>query len=296
VDLRSSTMSAARPLFRFVQLEYPWPLGPPDGRYLLRDPGAAERSEPEYVVVIATLGAPQRRALARRRSRRRAPPEPTPTAVATGRATVIDVGEPFGDDGEASRWLAHAGEPELEAGLAVLNRALHAFRLISADPHLHPVGRRHALAARVGFGDGEQVADGRWTDARELTSGRGRQSRAKVLQPQARLAAVLGGRERLLVAEELALRARVDLEQGRDREAALQVLVALDAALAELQVDPAAAALADRLEQLRAERDIIAHAAQSALAGPLPGPTREAVEGTLQRIEAALRARAVANA
>ena len=117
-----------------------------------------------------------------------------------------------------------------------------------------------------------------------------------MLQPQARLAAVLGGRERALVCEELVLRARLDLDSGRDREAALQVLVGLDAALAELQGDPAAAPLGERLDELRAHREAIAHAAQEALAGPLSASQRQAVERTLQRIEAALRARAVMNA
>ena len=205
---------------------------------------------------------------------------------------MVDVGGPLRDEAEGKRWLSGAGEPELDAGIAVLNRALRAFRLVSADPHLHPVGRRQALAARLGYGHGEQVADGQWTDARELTLTRRRQSRAKALQPQARLAAVLGGRESVLVTEELVLRARVDLEQGRGREAALQVLVALDAALAELQVDRSAEALAERLEELRAAREATARAAQSALAGPLPPSDREAVVRTLGRIEAALRARA----
>ena len=62
-----------------------------------------------------------------------------------------------------------------------------------------------------------------------------------MLRPQARLAAVLNGRERPLACEELTLRARLDLDHGREREAALQVLVALDAALAELAADPQAA-------------------------------------------------------
>jgi hypothetical protein len=279
-----------------VQLEYPWPLGPPDGRYLLRRSGESEGSEPAHVLVLATLGAPRRGLVARRRSRPRAAPEPEPAAVATGRATVIDVGAPLGDDNDARRWLARAGEPELEAGIGVLNQALRAFRLVSADPDLHSVGRGQALVARLGFGHGEQVADGHWTDARELIGKRRRQSRAKVLQPQARLAAVLGGREPLLVTEELALRARVDLEQDRDREAALQVLVALDAALAEFQIDRASSVLEERLEELRARRDAVARAAQSALAGPLPATDREAVEMTLARIEAALRARAAAHA
>jgi hypothetical protein len=216
--------------------------------------------------------------------------------VATGKATVIDVAEPLADVSEAQRWLQGAGETDLEAGIAVLNEALHAFRVVTVNPHLFPVGRRQALVARLGFGDGEQVAEGHWSDARELLESTKREPRAKVLQPQARLAAVLGGRERALVCEELVLRARLDLDSGRDREAALQVLVGLDAALAELQGDPAAPTLRERLDELRGHRDAIARAAQAALAGPLPAAEQEAVERALHRIEAALRARAVVNA
>jgi hypothetical protein len=279
----------------FAQVEYPWRFGPPDGRYLLRSPGAMPDATPSHVLVLATLGAPERRSLLARR-KRDAPPEPEPTPVATGRATVIDVGQPFRGDGEARAWLQRAGEEELAAALAVLNRALHAFRLVTADPYLQPVGRRQALVARLGFGAGEQVADGLWSEARELTADPRRQPRAKVLQPQARLAAVLAGRERALACEELALRARLDLNQGRDREATLQVLVALDAAVAELQAEPTADTLGKRIDELRAQRGAIAAAAQTALAGPLPAADKEAVAFALNRIEAALRARAVANA
>lgn len=288
-------MTTGRPLFHFVQVEYPWPLGPQDGRYLLRRPEDPEQDKPTHVLVLATLGARERRRLPRR-SKRRAQPEPEPALVPTGRATVIDVGRPLQDDAEARRWLVSAGEPELEAGIAVLNRALHAFRQASADPYLYPVSRRQALVARVGFGVGEEVAHGNWTEARELILPGRRQRRAKVLQPQARLAAMMGGREPVLVSEELALRARVDLDQDRDREAALQLLVALDAALAELQGDPSSTMLAERLEELRSQREAITRAGQSALAGPLPPADREAVAFTLARLEAALRARAVAKA
>ena len=91
-------------LFRFAQVEVPWPLGPPDGRYLLRaaeSPGA----DPDHVVVFATLGAPERRRLAARRRARDAPPEPEPAPVSTGRATVIDVAQPFAGDEAAAAWL-----------------------------------------------------------------------------------------------------------------------------------------------------------------------------------------------
>ncbi len=289
-------MSASKPLFRFVQVEYPWPLGPTDGRYLLRHPDDPIDAHPAHVLVIATLGATERR---RRlsKSKHNAQPEPEPTPVATGRATVIDVGEPFELEGDATAWLRRAGESDLEAGITVLNRALHAFRLVTADPYMQPVGRQQAIVARVGFGAGEQVAEGLWTQARELLPARRRrQPRATVLQPQARLAAVLGGRERPLACEELTLRARLDLDHGRDREAALQVLVALDAALAELAADPTGGALSDRLEELRGQREAINAAAQTALGAPLSAAEREAVALTLSRIEAAFRARAVANA
>jgi hypothetical protein len=227
---------------------------------------------------------------------RQAEVEPEPSPVTTGRATIVDVGDPLDDTEAARRWLERAGEEHLAAGIAVLNRALHAFRLVSADPLLREVGRDQALVARIGFGAGEQVADGLWTEARELLRTEPRSSRTKVLQPQARLAAILNGREQPLACEELALRARLDLGAGRTREAALQVLIALDAALAELSIDPGAPVLRERLGELREQRDGVALAAQAALGGPLSPADLQAVEFTLSRIEAALRARAVANA
>ncbi len=282
-------------MFRFSQVEYPWTLGPPDGRYLFRRPGDPADAAPSHVLVLATLGAPERRRLLAKR-KRQVETEPGPTPVPTGRATVIDAGQPFASEAEARAWLGSAGERDLDDGIDVLNRALHAFRLVTADPYLHAVGREHALVARLGFGAGEQVVDGLWTDARELVMTASRNPRAKVLQPQARLAAVLGGRERALACEELALRARLDLDHDPEREAALQLLVALDAAVAELQGEPTAPALADRLAELREHREAVAEAAQGALAGSLSEDGRREVEFTLSRIEAALRARAVANA
>jgi hypothetical protein len=246
------------------------------------------------VLVLATLGASERRRRPSQRKRRPAAPEPDPTLVATGRATIIDVGAPFVEEHQARAWLARAGEDDLDAGIEVLNRALHAFRVVTANAYLNAVSREQALVARIGFGVGEQVADGQWSDASELVATTARQRRIRALQPQARLAAVLGGRERALACQELALRARLDLDQGRAREAALQLLVALDAALAELATDPTADVLAERIAELRGHREGVIRVAQAALAGQLDGASRELVESSLGRIEAALRARAVA--
>jgi len=214
--------------------------------------------------------------------------------VETTRATVVEVGEPLRSPEEAAAWLAGAGEPELAAGLSVLNRALHAHRLAQADPQVHGIGRRDALVARLGYGAGEEVADGQWTDARELIDAGPRRRRSRIPAAQARLAALLTGRHAPLACEELALRARLDLDEGRAREAALQVLVALDAALAELPDDPAAPALVERLEELRGLHDGVGAAAAAALAGTLGAPERDATALALGRIEAALRARAAA--
>ena len=248
------------------------------------------------MLVLATLGASERRTRRARRKKIKVQPEPEPALVPTGRATIVSVGERFADERQAAAWLSAAGEAELDADVAVLNRALHAFRLAISDPYLGPVARRQALVARIGYGAGEQVADGLWTEARELIAGTARRRRARTLQPQARLAAVLSGREHALACQELALRARLDLDHGRDREAALQVRVALDAAIAELARDPTGPVLADRLDELRAQRVPIADAAQTALSGGLSPDDRETVAFTLGRIEAALRARAAANA
>jgi hypothetical protein len=214
--------------------------------------------------------------------------------VATTRATIVDVEDPLDGPERAAAWLRAAGETELAGGLAVLNRALHAYRLATADPLVHGVRRADALVARLGYGGGEQVADGLWTDARELIDPGPRRRRSRVPAAQARLAALLTGRLLAPACEELALRARLDLDEGREREAALQLRIALDAALAELPADPAATALAERLDELRSLHKGVVAAGQHALDGPPPPADRETVAFALGRLEAALRARAVA--
>ena len=202
--------------------------------------------------------------------------------IETTRATIVDVGAPLPDREQAAAWLGRAGEPELADDLVVLNRVLHAHRLAAADPRAHGVARSDALVARIGYGAGEEVADGLWTDARELIDPGPRRRRSRIPAAQARLAALLTGRERTLACEELALRARLDLDEGRDREANLQVRIAFEAALAELPADRAAKALTERIDELRA------------LSATLAAADRDELSLALARLEAALRARAAA--
>jgi hypothetical protein len=182
------------------------------------------------------------------------------------------------------------GEASLLDGLAVLNRALQAYRLINADPWVRTVGRGQALVARVGYGAGEEVADGRWTAARELPFLAARRGRRRaLLEPQAALAAVLGGRADVLACEELALRARLDLDEGRSREAALQLGLALEAALSELMGERGTPALTARVNELRELQPGVEGAAAAALAGGLSSEQLAVVAHALGRLEAALR-------
>jgi hypothetical protein len=279
--------------FRFVQFEFAWALGPEPGRYSIREHlGEGVR----WILVLRTLGAPERRLLpGRRRRAREAAPDPSPVPVVTSRATLVDT---VALDGvtAADAWLRDADLDTLASeAVARLNRVLHAQRIATADPWTREVALSRALVVRVGYGDGERVADGRWQRARELMpsspGSTGGHLRRTALRPQERLAAVLAGRDPVLACEELVLRARGDWDAGRLREAALQLGVALDAALAELEPWRELDGLSERLDELRGLRASVQAAASAALQGGLEEAQIAAVVAALGRVEAALRAR-----
>jgi len=276
--------------FRFVQLEYPWALGPEPGRHTIRERLA---DPPRHILVLAVLGAPQRRLLSLRRRARDAPPDPEPAPVLTTRATLVDT-QALDDARAAEAWLGAADLDALAAdALLRLNRVLHAHRIATADPYAREVALAQALVVRVGYGAGEQVADGRWDRAREPARGRAGllHPALAALRPQERLTAVLAGRDALLACEELALRVRADLYAGREREAALGLGVTLDAALAELEPWREQAALGARLAELNERRDDVRAVVAAALQGGLSQAQVDVVRAVLARVEAALRAR-----
>lgn len=274
-----------------MQFEFPWALGPPDGRYVVRE---APDGPPTHVLVLKTLGAPERRRLRDRRGRT-ATPQPDPALVTTARATVIEA-EPAASAAEAERWLASADETTSAGALTQVAAAVRAHRLAAVDPAVHEPALAQALIVRAGYGAGQQVAEGRWTEARELPPVvPARRRRSIALQPQERLAALLGGQAHALACEELALRARHDIDHGQLREGALQLRTAIDAALAELPGRLTSPGLTARLETLAAARESVTVLADDALGGVLPPETSDVLTRALELLEAALRARAASD-
>jgi hypothetical protein len=244
------------------------------------------------VLVIGGFDAPRR---LRRRARRA---DPGPMSVELTRATVIGA-TPLGELEEADEWLARAsGDDRARVtgeALELLNRAVAGHRVASADPWVADADLTHALVCRVGYGSGEQVAEGDWESAVELPLPGPPSSRSLILSPQERLAALLSGRDAALACEELALRARGDLDHGRPREAALQLAIALDTGLAELEAWRGQGEMERRLEELDGRREAVARAARAALDGALDESHVEDVTSALARLEAALRERQVAS-
>jgi hypothetical protein len=231
------------------------------------------------VLVLGTLGAPERHWLRDRRPREldTVVPEPVPTS----RASVVS-SEPFESREAATAWLdelrrdSDARDAELGRALAILNRALRAQRAAAADPYVSDVSEDRALVVRLGYGTGPALADGRFGEALELPRAGARRVKRSMEAPEERFAALLGGRETPLTAEELVLRARADLDAGRAREAALQARVAIEALIAETGTDT-----------LDDKREAVIAAAAAALAGQRP----EGVADAVAAMEALLRRR-----
>jgi hypothetical protein len=186
------------------------------------------------VLIVEELGAPRPK---RRAGRRSKPVEPgDPEEIPVTRVTIT--GDRLGDPAEGTAWLKEmmgsggAGADEVRAATRIVNRALSALRAAARDPLVQDIGATRALTVRLGHGTGDELADGRWSEARELA--RPRRGRLDDVDPQSRVAAVLAGRDEVHPAETLMLRARLDVQQGRRAEA----LYGLRAARAALQEEP----------------------------------------------------------
>jgi hypothetical protein len=292
-------------LFGFVQFDFAGRLPLADGRYLAgtAEPGASDEvPEGDYVLVLKTIGTPPAPGRRRRRGRSAAV-EPEPAPLSLTRVTAIRAHSPHADQGEAARWLDEACEAEdtievlAEEAIAPLNRALHAHAVAAADPQGRKLSAEDAERVLIGYGSGEETADSRFTDARQVdltprASSR-RRRREEELRPQERVAGVLRGRERLDACETLLLRARADLDAGREREAALQLRIGLEALLVELEGAVEDPGHKKDMASLRERQAEAVAAAKTAIGGDLTAEQRAQVEELLEICERVLRRRRV---
>jgi hypothetical protein len=251
--------------------------------------------------VVQTIAAPPRPSRRRRRPRESEAAAP-PAELPLSRATAIRASEPYDEAEEAIAWLASATASEeavddaVETGVALLNDALHAQAVAAADPHTGTVTAERAVAVRLGYGSGEEIADGAFRAAREVDIVAGsspRRRRQEELRPQERVAAILRGRERFAPCEPLLLRARADLDAGRLREAALQLQIALTALLAELPVSLDDDDHRADIAALKEQQPAVKAAADQALTSDLAPEAEVTVREALELAERVLRRRRV---
>lgn len=225
-----------------------------DGRYLDRGEAGTR------VLVVETEGGmpPVRR---KRRRPRDADPDRGPAAVPVTVVTVVFADRPL-DGPSAADWLREgAAEPRIgsliEAALLVLDRGIAAAGATTGRAIGEPVGPEQVLAARIGYGEGERVCDGRFSEALDVDAAAGgpggRRARLERIVPLGRIAAILGGREPLHACEVMIPRIRADLDGGRPAPAILALPEAVRATISELEFaleDPGHEEDLDRLEEL----------------------------------------------
>lgn len=260
-------------------------MGLEDGRYLGRDP--------ERVLVVRVAHAPPQppRRLGRTKPKDAAP-EAGPIAIPLTTLTAIRPQE-LGGHEQATAWLsslrddADAVADEISEALLLINAAVHAHRAAALDPGIADVGAGGALALRVGFGTGDELAESRYSEAIEVPHSE-RRKRADLLRPQERVAEVLGRRGTVAACELLLIRARADLDAARVREAALQLRVGVEALLADRDALAAPDQEKD-VTTLEERRVITGGAANEALAGGLSDSRVAEVTETLRICERVLR-------
>ena len=312
-------------VFLFIQFEFTHAVGPHAARYVVdprlvpdrslaassidaarvpRDPALDARNQQlaglsrgigsSDVLVVGVVAAPASQARLLRKARqaeRQAPPAEVPLSL----VTFVKGTDPLSSPREAARRLdairASEGEQQrwVHQGLGILNLAIRAYRTGAPDPYAIEVTRRDARRVRIGYGTTEDVQDGLWQDAIELPPPlRARIKRIERLRPAEAVAVVLSGEAEVLQAEDLLLRALIDLDQGRTRGAAYQVAAAMRLLPLELGSRPGAHRI--DIDSLAEPAGWAEELAVRAAAGPLEPADVEELESIIESVEDVLDA------
>jgi hypothetical protein len=305
--------------FLFIQFEFTHAVGPHAGAYVVareverEGEGEGEPGGPQAqaldarnhqlagvtrgvggadVLVVSVLGAPasQRRVL---RRTRQVQDGTAPAEVPLSLLTFIKGTQPLDDSKQAAgrldaiRFSDSEQQRWVDEGLGVINLAIRAYRTGAPDPYAIDVNRRDARRVRIGYGDTDEVQNGRWHDAIELPPAvPGRRKLLERLRPAEAVAAVLAGKTEVLEAEELFLRSLIDLDHARTRAAAHQVAAGMRLLPSELRSLPGADGLdSGPLGDLARRADEVAVAAANA---PLDAPHVRELESIIEAVMALL--------
>jgi len=167
-----------------------------------------------------------------------------PVTVTITVVTVIRADQPFESESAAEAWMNQAMDSEftgelLDDAISTLDRARAADATGSGVAFGTRTGIGSLLTARVGYGDGDQVASGRFLDALEVDARGGssekRRERLSRTGSLARTASLLGDREKPTACEVMVPRIRLDLDTGNSAAACLAVGPAISATISELE-------------------------------------------------------------
>jgi hypothetical protein len=299
--------------FLFVQFEFTHALGPHAGRYII-DSSAAEDASSDAerapspiearnkavagvtrglgvadVLVVGVTPAPASMPRLRRRARY-VQSGTSPAEVPLSIATFVKATSPLQDAREAERRLDSLKRSQqdqhdlVQEGLGVLNQAIRAYRAGARDPYAIEVTRRDARRVRIGFGSTEVVQEGRWDAALDIPSPPGRRrGRTQRLRPSEAVATALAGRVELLEAEDVLLRALIDLDNRRTRAAAFQVSAALR--LLPAEIDASAAPPLAGARSLASDARRAAELEEIAAGRPLDDPEVRELEGIIDAVD-----------
>ena len=228
-------------LFACIQLEFARPLGPSEGRYVVRceAPGATGADVLDVRAAAARVIAESR---AGRRRRQRWETDHVAAALSLLRYTLIRAATPIAAT-DACAWLASlradAGlrARETDRAFEVLNTAIRAYRVAAGDPYAVEVTEADALTIRFGAGTAREVFDG--DDLVWLTRRQGGAQGADAdiapdrLGPTVAVADALAGRAGPRAADDLILRALLDLRHANPVGAAGLLVAAAEVIAAD---------------------------------------------------------------
>lgn len=225
------------------------------------------------------------------------------THVSLVTVTLVRAHEPLGSESEAAAWAARLGEDDFTQGLLdetldSLDRALAAEAAATGRPFAESPALEQIVNARIGYGDGDRLADGRFIDAFDIDARGGtaspRRERRGRTRPVGRIAAILGGKDEALACEFLVPRVRADFDAGRTYAAALAIETAARSTLVEMDAAldvPDHEADLDELERMLPGLTVITDRALGD--GRAWDGLAEEIEGPLRLAERVIRRRRV---